>query len=98
LFVNEKLYTIEPRFSKYMSEETKLLSVAEAAAKLGITRGRVNQFISEERLSAQKVGRAYVIKEEDLNLIEKRQNGRPSKTKEDETLKSNPASGLEREN
>lgn len=81
-----------------MSQENKLLSVAEAAQKLGVTRGRINQFISEERLPAQKVGRAYVIKEGDLKLIEDRQNGRPAKVKEDETLKENPASGLERQN
>lgn len=81
-----------------MNEETKLLSVAEAAEKLGVTRGRVNQFISDERLPAQKVGRSYVIKETDLKLIEDRQNGRPPKVKTDETLTSNPAGGLEREN
>lgn len=57
----------------------KLLSVAEVAEKLGVTRGRVNQFISEGRLPAQKIGRAFAIKEEDLILIKDRQTGRPPK-------------------
>lgn len=81
-----------------MSSEIKLLSVAEAAERLGVTRGRVNQFISEERLPAQKVGRSYVIKENDLKLVKDRQNGRPAKAKKGETFKENLTSELEREN
>jgi excisionase family DNA binding protein len=65
-----------------VSEETKLLSVAEAAEKLGVTRARVNQFISENRLPAQRIGRSFVIKEKDLTLIENRKTGRPAKTAE----------------
>lgn len=62
-----------------MSKETKLLSVAEAAEKLGVSRWRVNQFIDEGRLPAQKVGRAFVILESDLQLVENRPTGRPPK-------------------
>ena len=62
-----------------MSEENKLLSVAEAAERLGLTRARVNQFISENRLPAQRVGRSFVIKEKDLALVENRKTGRPTK-------------------
>ena len=65
----------------FVSKEMKLLSVAEAAEKLGVTRGRVNQFITEGRLPAQRIGRSYAIKEADLDLIEKRQTGRPPKVK-----------------
>ncbi len=64
-----------------MSKETKLLSVIEAAEKLGVSRWRVNQFINEGRLPAQKIGRSYVIKESDLQLVEDRPTGRPPKVK-----------------
>lgn len=67
-----------------MSKEIKLLSVAEAAEKLGVTRARVNQFISEGRLPAQRIGRAFVIREEYLSLIENRKTGRPSKVKDED--------------
>ncbi len=67
-----------------MSKETKLLSVIEASEKLGVSRWRVNQFIDEGRLPAQKVGRSYVIKESDLQLVENRQTGRPPKDKNNE--------------
>ena len=61
--------------------KSNLLSVSEAAEKLGISRWRINQLINEERLPAQKVGRAYVIKESDLKLVEDRKPGRPPKNK-----------------
>lgn len=67
-----------------MSKETNLLSVIEAAEKLGVSRWRVNQFIDKGRLPAQKVGRSYVIKESDLALVENRQTGRPPKTAKDD--------------
>jgi excisionase family DNA binding protein len=67
-----------------MSKETKLLSVIEAAEKLGVSRWRVNQFIDEGRLPAKKVGRSYVILESDLQLVENRQTGRPPKDKNSE--------------
>jgi excisionase family DNA binding protein len=66
-----------------MSKETKLLSVIEAAEKLGVSRWRVNQFIDKGRLPAQKVGRSYVILESDLQLVENRQTGRPPKDKDE---------------
>lgn len=62
----------------------KLLSVSEAAAKLDISRWRINQLINEGRLPAQKIGRAYVIKEIDLELIKDRKPGRPAKEKSNE--------------
>ena len=66
-----------------MSKEIKLLSVIEAAEKLGVSRWRVNQFINEGRLPAKKVGRSYVILESDLELVENRQTGRPPKDKDE---------------
>lgn len=62
----------------------KLLSVAEAAERLGVTRARVNQFINDERLPAQRIGRSFVIREEDLSLLENRKTGRPTKIQEKE--------------
>ena len=66
-----------------MNKETKLLSVIEAAEKLGVSRIRVNQFIEEGRLPAQKVGRSYVILESDLQLVKDRKTGRPPKAKDE---------------
>jgi len=62
-----------------VNNETKLLSVAEAAKRLGVTRARVNQFINEKRLPAQRIGRSFAIREEDLSLVENRKTGRPPK-------------------
>lgn len=66
-----------------MNKESNLLSVIEAAEKLGVSRIRVNQFINEGRLPAQKIGRSYVILESDLQLVENRQTGRPPKAKDE---------------
>ncbi len=59
--------------------ETKLLSVIEAAKQLGISRIRVNQLINSGRLPAQKIGRSYIIRESDLELVRERTPGRPPK-------------------
>ena len=61
----------------------RLLSVAEAAELLGVSRWRVNQFITEQRLPAQKIGRSYVVKELDLELVRERKTGRPPKVKDE---------------
>jgi excisionase family DNA binding protein len=61
----------------------KLLSVSEAAEKLKISRWRINQLINNGRLPAQKVGRAYVVKESDLELVKDRRPGRPPKDPKD---------------
>lgn len=64
-----------------------LISTKEAAEKLGISVLRVQQLIWQERLPAQKIGRDYVIKEEDLKLVENRKVGRPAKDKEETLLR-----------
>jgi excisionase family DNA binding protein len=58
------------------------LTTKEAAEKLGVSVGRVKQFVAEKRLPAEKVGNTNLIKESDLQLVSDRQTGRPSKTKE----------------
>jgi excisionase family DNA binding protein len=55
------------------------LTTKEAAERLGVSVGRVKQFIAEKRLPATKVGNTNLVKEEDLRLVENRQNGRPPK-------------------
>ncbi len=80
-----KLYTIDNNsknnYAFFVSKEIKLLSVAETAVRLGVTRARVNQLINDKRLPAQRIGRSFVIREEDLSLVENRKTGRPSKPK-----------------
>ena len=56
-----------------------LLSVTEAAERLGVIRQRVFQLIQSDRLPAVMVGSQYVIKESDLKLVENRPTGRPPK-------------------
>ena len=56
-----------------------MLTTKEAAERLGVTAIRVRQLISEGRLPAEKFGRDYMIKQEDLRLVEDRKPGRPSK-------------------
>lgn len=48
----------------------KLLSTSEAAEMLGLTRQRVNQLIHAGLLKAQRVGRSYIIDEDDLREFE----------------------------
>jgi excisionase family DNA binding protein len=55
------------------------LTTGEAAERLGVTVGRVHQFIREKRLPAEKKGRDYLINERDLAKVEDRKTGRPPK-------------------
>ncbi len=70
---------------KMSSEKVKFLSVAEVAERLELTRGRVNQLISNGVLPAKRIGRAYMINEKDLAKAENRntlKTGRPPKVKD----------------
>lgn len=69
----------------------KMLTTAEAAERLGVTVQRVHQFIKDERLPAQKMGRDYIINEGDLKSIETRPTGRPPKDPAETTAKLNKA-------
>lgn len=57
-----------------------LLTTKQAAARLGITRFRVHQLIWQGILPAEKWGRDYQIKEEDLEQARARRTkpGRPA--------------------
>lgn len=71
-------------------EELKFLSVVEAAERLKLTRGRVNQLIKDGILPARQIGRAFVIDEKDLSLAENRntkKTGRPPKVKTESAKK-----------
>lgn len=59
----------------------KILTTKEAAERLGVTVRRVSALIEAGRLPAARFGRAYMIKESDLKLVEDRSPGRPSKVK-----------------
>lgn len=56
-----------------------LLTTNEVAARLGVTIKRVQAMIRDGRLPAEKKGRDYFIKEDDLKLVEDRKPGRPRK-------------------
>jgi excisionase family DNA binding protein len=62
-----------------------LLTVKEAAVKLGVSARRVHQLIEENTLKAQKVGSYYIIQEKDLEGVTIHgKAGRPKKEKTDE--------------
>lgn len=62
-----------------VKEADKLLSTAEVAAQLGVTRQRVLELITEERLPAEKVGRAYVVRSSAVSSLSLLKVGRPPK-------------------
>jgi excisionase family DNA binding protein len=63
-----------------------LLTTRQAAERLGISIPRIHQLINEGLLPAEKIGRDYVIREEDLKLAKDRPKaGRPPKAKAETT-------------
>lgn len=64
-------------------EKSELLSVKQAAERLGVSVPRVHQLIQDGRLEAQKIGRDYIISGDALagDILE-RPTGRPAKEKE----------------
>jgi excisionase family DNA binding protein len=70
-----------------------LISSAEAAERLGVHITRVQVLIREGRLPAQKIGRTYVVNENDLKLIEDRKPGRPPKAKTETASKAGKKRG-----
>ena len=57
------------------------LTTGEAAKKLERTVRHIQWLIKEGRLPAQRVGRDYFIREEDLKLVQGLKRGRPPKIK-----------------
>jgi len=61
------------------SDPSEWITTHDAAKELGVTPGRVRQYVLEGRLPATKSGRDLLIRRNDLNLIrERRTAGRPS--------------------
>jgi len=60
---------------------TTLLTTAEVAGKLGLTVRAIQKMIESGRLTAQKVGRDYLIAPTALENIPKQAAGRPPKAK-----------------
>jgi len=58
-----------------------MITTAEAASRLGLTVRAVQKMIEAGRLSAQKVGRDYLIAPDALKNIPKQAAGRPPKAK-----------------
>jgi excisionase family DNA binding protein len=57
-----------------------LLTIKEAAEKLGVSARRVNQLVDEKKIIAQKIGSQYVIREVDLSKVKiYGKPGRPKK-------------------
>jgi excisionase family DNA binding protein len=71
----------------------KLLTTKQVAERLGVSIGRIHQLINEGRLPAEKLGRDYVIREEDLKLVEGRKVGRPPKAKAETDSKASKKQG-----
>ena len=61
----------------------KELTTKEVAERLNISIRQVQTLIQQEKLPAEKKGRDWFIKEQDLSLIqERKKTGRPPKSKE----------------
>lgn len=56
----------------------ELITIRQAAERLGISVRRVHQLVITGRLPAQKVGSYYVIVPADLDILKDRKVGRPS--------------------
>jgi excisionase family DNA binding protein len=67
----------------------QLLSTVQAAEALGLSLGRVQQFIWSGRLPAMLVGKNYVLREEDVRAFKRRPRkvGRPRKDEARRTRK-----------
>lgn len=63
-----------------MPRETGFVTTDDAAEMLDVTARRVRQFIDEGRLPAQKIGRQWIIKREDVLsfAVLQRNVGRPA--------------------
>jgi len=55
----------------------EFITTSQAAKKLGISQRRVQALITADRLPAQKIGRDWLIRESDLELVRVRKTGYP---------------------
>ena len=59
----------------------KLIGTKEASERLAVSQQRIQALIKNGQLPAEKVGRDWLIKESDLELVRERKTGRPKKEK-----------------
>ena len=63
-------------------EKTDYLTTKQAAENLGVSVGRIQQLIAEDRLPSVKIGRDRFILEKDLEIVrDRKRTGRPAKEK-----------------
>jgi excisionase family DNA binding protein len=74
-------FNLTNSFLESYKRRMKLLTTKEVAGRLGVSVRRVHALIQAERLRAEKFGRDYMIKEEDLEPVQDRKPGRPPKAK-----------------
>jgi excisionase family DNA binding protein len=70
-----------------------ILTAAQAAERLGVSVRRVQQLVKEGRLPAEQFGGSWMIKEEDLKLVENRKVGRPRKVEAGKVSKQGSKKG-----
>lgn len=58
-----------------------LIGTKEAAERLQVSQQRIQALIKDGRLPAEKVGRDWLIKLDDLEKVSERKSGRPKKVK-----------------
>jgi len=73
-----------------------LLTTKQTAERLSVSVRRVHQLIEEGRLPAEKMGRDYLINEEDLKLVEGRKVGRPRKVQSEKATKQASKKGVKK--
>ena len=61
---------------------SEIIATSEAAKELGITVQRLRVLIREGRLPAKKLGRDWIIRRADLDLVRVRKPGRPTGKKQ----------------
>ena len=73
------LYLFLRLFTQQSNLRMKILTTKQAAKALDVNDSRVRQLILSGRLPALKLGRDWIIKENDLKKVENRKPGRPRK-------------------
>jgi len=64
----------------------KLLSTSEVAKRLGIHHFSVCRIVREGRLRAQKIGRSWVVLEEDVDFLAQSYEGRRGRPRKQMTM------------
>lgn len=65
-----------------------MLTTREAAERLAVSDARVRAMILSGRLPAERFGKAHMIREADLKLVEGRKPGRPPKKASKKKIKA----------